>query len=334
MGVKTPIQILASVSKCRLTYCFIFLLVCTLFYPQESKSYAKYHQLINEAETLASELSFIEALNQYDQVFKHYDFVFVRDYKVAAQLALAINDINKAFLYLEKSIGAGWTLRSIKKNKYLSLLRKKPQWWALKKSYPELRASYLTGIDLDLRKKVHLMFKKDQRKAFGALIKIGARAKENYATQKFAPFSEVQMDELQDILNDYGYPGEKSIGNTYWASTIIGHHNSISQSYVKNDARYTNMQPSLIIALEKGLMSPYEYALIADWRIAVLSNRTDAGYGFLSLPKHETLSLTNELRNKIGLRSIALRNKLVDVGQTTGIDFYLPDWISGKIKIE
>jgi len=29
-----------------------------------------------------------------------------------------------------------------------------------------------------------------------------------------------------------------------------------------------------------------------------------------------------------------LRNKLIDIGEKTGMSFYLPDWIDGKIKIE
>jgi len=31
---------------------------------------------------------------------------------------------------------------------------------------------------------------------------------------------------------------------------------------------------------------------------------------------------------------VALRNKLIDVENKTGINFYLPDWVKGKIIIE
>jgi hypothetical protein len=81
-------------------------------------------------------------------------------------------------------------------------------------------------------------------------------------------------------------------------------------------------------------MSPYEFALIDDWQKAVASERTVPGYGFLISPKKSTLLETNQLRYKIGLRSIELRNKLVDVEKKTGMNFYLPDWIKGKINIE
>jgi hypothetical protein len=142
------------------------------------------------------------------------------------------------------------------------------------------------------------------------------------------------MFELIKILDDQGYPGEQLIGNNYWMSTILSHHNSISKEYVNQDTLYNFIKPKLIKAIENGQISPYEFAMIDDWYIAVNSGRTQTGYGFLNPPLSSTLTETNKLREKIGLRTIELRNKLVDVENETGINFYLPDWIKGKIKVE
>lgn len=294
----------------------------------------EYHKQITEAEKLLSEEQFTDALVRYEQIFTLYDFVFLRDYKVASQLALYLDDKTKAFEYLKEGIVAGWELKALRKNKFLKALQKDPEWISIEQSYSNLRSQYGTRIDRDLREKVRLMFKKDQKKAMGALFRIGNKAQERYGTKKFAPHSKNQMFKLIEILNNDGYPGEKIIGNDFWMSTIISHHNSISLEYSRKDTLYNFIKPKLIRAIENGEMSPYEFALIDDWQKAVASERTVPGYGFLISPKKSTLLETNQLRYKIGLRSIELRNKLVDVEKKTGINFYLPNWIKGKIKIE
>lgn len=298
------------------------------------QDYRRYHKQINEAEKRIGDEQFKEALNIYNDVFKAFDFVFLKDYKIAAQLALYLNDKEKAFEIIKKGIATGWDLKSLKRNNYLSDLHHDSEWKLMVEGYPKLRQKYLERIDESTRKEVHKLFKADQRKALGALFRLGDKAQEKYALKKFAPHSEAQLTKLIRIMEDHGYPGEQLIGNSFWVSTVLSHHNSITTAYVKNDTLYNFIKPKLSIALEKGQISPYEFAIIDDWRIAVSSDRTQAGYGYLSPPLSSTLTETNKLRQSIGLRSIELRNKLVDVEKKTGMNFYLPDWIDGKIKIE
>jgi len=304
------------------------------FQANENLDYKEYHIQINEAEKLLSEEQFADALVQYEQVFTVYDFVFLRDYKVASQLALYLNDSTKAFEYLKEGIAAGWELKDLKKNEFLKELQKDSKWITIEQSYSNLHSQYQTGIDQNLRETVHLMFKKDQKKAMAALFRIGNKAQEKYGTKKFAPHSENQMFKLIEILNNDGYPGERIIGNDFWMSTIIGHHNSISLEYSKKDTLYNFIRPKLINAIANGDISPYEFALMDDWQKAVESERAVPGYGFLNSPKKYTLLKTNQLRQDIGLRSVGLRNKLIDMEKKTGMNFYLPDWIKGKINIE
>jgi len=315
-------------------FCLIPIIILTGSQANKSLDYLEYHKKIIEAEKLLSEGEFGDALIIYEQVFKLYDFVFLRDYKVASQLALYLDDKSKACGYIKKGIAAGWEIKAIRKNQFLKPLYNDPEWRTIEQFYNNLRSQYKTRIDSDLREKVRHMFKKDQKKAMGALFRIGNKAKERYGTKKFAPHSENQMFDLIEILNKDGYPGEKIIGNDFWMSTIISHHNSISLEYAWKDTLYNFIKPKLIRAIENGEMSPYEYASIDDWQKAVVSERTIPGYGFLISPKDSTLLETNQLRQKIALRSIELRNKLVDVERQTGLDLYLPNWIKGKINIE
>lgn len=296
--------------------------------------YFSYHKQIKEAETLISHEDFKGALERYEKVFNSYDFVFSRDYKVAAQLAFYLGDKAATFDLIERGLASGWTLKALKKEKFLSPLQKEPGWTLLKNNYDSLHGVYLNRIDPMLRDSVHEMFKRDQKKAMGALFKIGNSAQEQYGTEKFAPHSEQQMAQLFEIMDNHGYPGERIIGNDYWMSTVISHHNSISEEYTKKDTLYNYIRPALKKALALGQISPYEFSMIDDWRIAVVSNRTAVGYGFLNAPLSGTLSETNALREKAGLRSVELRNKLVDLENKTGMNLYLPDWVIGKIEVE
>jgi hypothetical protein len=300
----------------------------------DPNNYQRYHEQINQAEKLISDERFHEALDRYQEVFNAFDFVFLRDCRVAAQLALYLNKKEEALEFIKLGIADGWDLRSLRKNAILSKLQKEPEWKSIEEAYPELRKKYSERIDESTREEVHDMFKTDQKKALGALLRMGDKAQDKYAIKKFAPHSETQLKKLIEILEDQGYPGEKLIGNNYWMATILSHHNSISTHYVNKDTLYTFIRPKLAKAIETGQISPYEFALIEDWRIAVGSERTQTGYGFINPPLSSTLTETNGLRQEIGLRTIELRNKLIDVEKRTGIDFYLPDWIDGKIKVQ
>ncbi|MGB5205351.1 MAG: hypothetical protein WBN63_14270 [Eudoraea sp.] len=323
----------------KFTYLTFFYFIFPLFTltgveNDENRDYLNYHRQVIEAESLIAEEKYGEALSSYENLISSYEFVFLRDYQVATQLAFYLNERQKALRLLEEGITAGWELKELKNNKFLASLQDEPAWTALENNYDSLRSFYLNRIDPKLREKVHEMFKKDQKKALGALFRIGNKAQENYGNKKFAPHSENQMAGLINILQSQGYPGERLIGNDYWMSTILGHHNSISEDYTKKDTLYQSIRPALEKALASGEISPYEFAMIDDWKIAVVSNRTAIGYGFLNAPKEETLTETNLLRQKIGLRTIETRNKLVDIESSTGMNFYLPDWVQGKIIFE
>ncbi len=300
---------------------------------EPSQDYSHYYSRVIEAEHLIVGQQYRDALLIYEEIFATYDFVFLNDYQVATQLAVAVNDHNKAIQYLREGIEAGWTLKSIKKNAYLKKMQEGPEWKSIRQSYKQKRRTYEAGLNQVVRKRVKKMFSRDQWKAIGALFTFSSKAQDRYAEKKFAPHSEAQMSKLISILNEYGYPGEKMIGNNFWMATILSHHNSISQAYVKADTLFQFVKPDLLHAIKSGQMSPWEFALVDDWYIAVKSERKEVGYGFLNAPSQEELTLMNELRQRIGLRSVEIRNGLIDIENLTGMNFYLGGrpWVEGKI---
>lgn len=315
-------------------FCHLLVFCLTHISAPAQNDYFQYHKQLTEAERLICEDKFEDALEIYGQVFRSYDFIFCRDYKVAAQVALYLGDKDRAFGYIQKGIAAGWGKKALRKNKFLKPLQDDPGWKIIDQAYDSLHAQYVSKMDQKTRAEVHKMFKKDQRKALGALLRIGDKAQERYAIKVFAPHSEIHMAQLIQILDNFGYPGEQLIGNDFWMSTIISHHNSTTREYVQNDTIYDFIKPKLIQAIQAGQISPYEFAMMDDWQIAVASDRTEPGYGFLNNPRQSTLMTTNKLRTSIGLRTIELRNKLVEVEKRTGINFYLPDWVQGEIDVQ
>ena len=311
-----------------------------IFYLPEIKAnteddYLLYHTSVRKAEELIAEESFDLALQRYQQLFKTYSFVFLRDYKVATQLALHLNKRELAYNWLQLGIANGWTMNSIRSNKFLKELRTGDRWASIKNKYDSLHTIYLTRIDLGLRSEINKMFKRDQSKALGALFKLSSKGQDKYAERKFAPANEIQVKRLDQLLDGSGYPGERLIGNDYWAQTIISHHNSISQEYCKHRTMYHDMRPKLFAAVQAGEMAPHELAIMDDWFTTVESGWQTPSYGYLADLNEENLLKANHLRVKIGLRKIETRNGLIDVQQKTGINFYLPAWPkkNGKIHL-
>lgn len=316
------------------TFLFIGLFIVS-FKSNGQEGYLSYHSKVIDCETLIAEEKFEEAIYQFDVLFEKYDFVFLRDIKLAVELSVFLKDYKSGIKFTKRGIKAGWTLKSLNKNQHLKSLREQPAWNEILSEYDSLNKMYESRLNMPLKNEVHEMFKKDQKKALGALFRIGQKAQRKYSEKKFAPHSEAQLKKIEQILKEYGYPGEQLIGNNVWSSVILSHHNSISVHYNSQDTLYTQLRPKLLKALEKGEISPYEFAQIEDWRIAALNNHNKTNYGFLGAIQNTTaLDAVNKNRAAIGLRSVELRNKLIDIENKTGLNLHLPKgWQSGKIIV-
>ncbi|MEM6379027.1 MAG: hypothetical protein AAF705_12500 [Bacteroidota bacterium] len=313
------------------------LIILTLFIPftnqaKTDQDYLLYHQKVIEAESLIVDQSYQAALAVYEKLFEDYDFVFLREYQVASQLAIHLGKGAEALPIVEQGILGGWTLKAMKKNTYLANKWDRKSWKIILERYPILRAQYESQLNQPLKGQLKKMFAKDQRKAFSVFIRLGSKAKEHYAERKFVPHSIEQMRLLNEILLRYGYPGERLIGPNYWTSTVLSHHNSISPDFNQKDLLYPAMKPLLKDALRTGYLAPSEWALIDEWYRICTQTSDQAEYGLIKQALPEEKDHINQLRAALYLRNVELRNQLIDVEQATGMNFYLPKgWVSGKI---
>ncbi|WP_077923819.1 hypothetical protein [Spirosoma sp. 209] len=302
--------------------------------PCAPPDYRIYHRSIARIHDLIASQQYNDALVAYKNVFTSYDFVFLRDYKIAAQLALYLGRPGEALGFVHKGFAAGMTPKQIRKHAFLRQLTDQPDWKKLKKQYPAQRGIYQQRINPAVRAEVQAMFRKDQWKALGALFTFSSRRQDHYAEKRFAPHSQIQLARLTRILKAYGYPGEKLTGNGSWGAVILSHHNSISQRHALADTLYPALKPKLLNALALGQLSPYELALIDDWYVAVKSSRREKRYGYMDDVLTETeRDKVNEWRGEIGLSRVETINALMDRQQETGLNFHLPFRQPAKTRI-
>jgi len=301
---------------------------------KKTVDYNKYHSEIILAEELISEEKYKEALIRYEKLFTEYSFIFLRDYKVASQISFQIGEKEKGLTYIKKAIANGLELKKLKEEKFFSRYLLDADWKKIEEQYEDLRNLFLNRINLTIEKEVRSMFENDQKIAYEAYIIEDEKEQEEFITKNFPKHSEKQLVNLIRILEINGYPGEFLIGNDVWVSTILSHHNSQGTDYVRKDTLYDFIKPKLIQFLNKGYISPYEIALVEDWKKTVISEWSESPYGYLNPPNTSNISQINKTRIAIGLRTVELRNKLIDIEVKTGMSFYLPDWVDGKIKIE
>lgn len=295
------------------------------------EDYLQYHLKISQAEELIAEGSFYGAIQVYEEVFKSYPFVFLRDYKNATQIAWHLGDETKALEFVRLGITGGWEMKQIKKHNFLNGLAETAGFKTVKKQYDSLRAVYLDRINSDLRWEVRKMSWRDQWMAIKGLLRFSEKSQAKWGEKRFAPKNEERLRRLLDIINQYGYPGEKLIGNEVWMMGIVSRRNQFSAEFNQSDTVYQGLKPILYTSISKGEMLPAIFASIDDWYITIKSSWQTGSYGFLAELKPEDIPRSNKLREKIGLRSVEVHNALIDVQNQTGMWFNM--WPSGGKKI-
>lgn len=286
--------------------------------------YSTYHSEVYQAEELIVQESFVEALDIYRRLFENYNFIFVRDYKVATQIAWHLGFEDEAYEYLRLGIAGGWEMNSIKGNKFLKELLQQQEWTLIKSQYDSLRNVFNMNINQEIRAEVRDMSLRDQRKALGSAFRIGSKSQDRFGENKFAPLNEKHLLRVIEIIENEGFPGEKLVGYEPWGQGILSRHNSISQAYCKSDTLYPFVRPILLSSINKGNLSPASFAWIDDWFITVESGWSKGSYGYVKQLNQNEISKSNEIREQIGLRKVETRNQLIDMQNETQMDFYLP----------
>lgn len=293
----------------------------------QTGNYRNYHHKIIKAEEFIVAGQFNESLEIYRMLTHTYEYVFLRDIKVAVQLSAYLSDTNNLFYFLEKGMNKGLTSKEIMKMKVFRKFKNDNRWKNLKANKDQFRKEFEGNINLQLRAEIKEMFNEDQKRAIRVALTPLKQWRKRYTNRKFVPNNRKQVRRINQIIDQSGYPGEKIIGDKSWAAVILSHN--------EHDTIYNQLRPKLYSAFERGELSAIELAIIETWRIVVDTDRKEKGFIIWGeeITKPESIK-GDSLRQRIGLRSIGLNNKLIQTEKELDMNFYLSPFHGGIVTIK
>ena len=293
----------------------------------DTDNYLNYHKEIIRAEEYIVKKQFAESLKIYRLLSEEYEHLFLRDCKVAAQLAAYTGDAENLFFFLERGMKKGWTLKEIIRNRSFKKFKYDKRWAYLESNQDRFKENFYQGINTQLRTEIRKMFVKDQKRALRVALTPIKKWRERYTKCKFVPNNRVQVRRINKIIDQFGYPGEKIIGDKSWATVIISHN--------EHDTIYYELESKLYSAFERGEISPIDLAIIETWRTGVNTGWKDKSFIiFKEQIGVQEATHADSLRQSIGLRNIELNNKLIQIQNELKMNFYLSPFHGGLITIK
>jgi hypothetical protein len=181
-----------------------FLIQVVVVYAQEV-DYRNYYKAINRAELRIVDSLYSDAINIYDSAFSMVAKPFGKDYHNAALCACIAGNDDKAFVYLDKLMDKGLTMDYFNKDFYKPL-RNNQKWSDFSKKYDSKHDEIMKTFDLNLRRELETMQKKDQAMDMLRMSNI-AQDKDSFAIFVFK-----NMEKLIEIINTKGFPDENKFG--------------------------------------------------------------------------------------------------------------------------
>jgi hypothetical protein len=193
---------------------YLLLLFTISFNIAFSQNYIEYNKLITKAENHILDSNYTEAIVNYTEAFKKFDFVFAKHCYTALQATSLSKDSTKAVFFLRKGIKQGLELDLLENAPLISNLSKNT-WWNnfIATEYDSLHAIYLSKINVRLRDQLiklatldQLYTKKLNKYRFRIIPQIIAYR--NWKTE----IGKLVEIELLTMIEKYGFPGEKLVG--------------------------------------------------------------------------------------------------------------------------
>lgn len=192
-----------------LSFLFFLLMISSKLSICQS-NYLIYHRNINRAEKLLIIGEIDSALNEYQNNFELYSFIFPRDALIAAQFAYYFQKKDKTMYFIVKSFQQGVTPYHLMQLPVLKPIFEKDTKFAtsLIDTFNKTRSSYLKKINKEALKVVVNSWWKEQlyRQIFTEhSIKLNGKCvldSVNYSV----------IQEIRHIQKKYGFPGQKIVG--------------------------------------------------------------------------------------------------------------------------
>ncbi len=172
-----------------------FVFLSNLFNAQED--YFDYHRSINSTEELIGQEKFADAVGGYDVIFKEYDYVFLKDLLIAAQVAYLSSDVEKTNEWLLRAVANGYECGCITVMPVFKEYVKTDGWIQIVSKSSGLHDEYLASIDLGLHYEFHHRYKQEQ---------------ENKTTDRNFEIVYSNYKRIKSLMDSMPFPSERLIG--------------------------------------------------------------------------------------------------------------------------
>ena len=243
-----------------------------------AQDYTLYHRLVNNAERLFFLNRDVEgALRCYDSAFAAFDFVFVKDCYMAAQVAYSQAD-KRYIAYMRKGFQHGllpWHMKMAPVFK--PLVKDSVAMMRNFRDYPALRKKYLAGIKVNVLKRITEMAAKDQ-------------TEKRFPTEQYVPILTKNVRYIEELIKHVGFPGDKLIGISQqdvlkelghpgmdivdypWGNQFTDDDSSLGQCYIipllqHRVCTYLLFHPYWERLISSGQVHPRDVALLHDWML-------------------------------------------------------------------
>ena len=246
----------------------IIILLCTSLGGFAQQDYLEYHRQINIAEELIVKEKFIESVNQYDSIINQYEYIFLKDLVIAAQIAILSNNFEKSTNWLKKAISNGYDCKCIERIPVFQEYSKTNSWQNIVSNSEKYNLIYLDSINLDLHYEFHHRYKQEQE---------SKRQREKYVTIVYRNYNRIKS-----LMDSIPFPSERIIGiddESIFPTSRGGKLNSCEASNSKviptllhYDNPITDIGLSKFIdAIKSGHLHPRQFAYIYSFETNYVS---------------------------------------------------------------
>lgn len=324
---------------------FLLLLLSSLRSFSQEKDYFDYHKRVSKALMSMLDGDYQNSLKEYRLIAKDYDFIFPKDYYIAAQLAASIDSVNISKHFLSRIITNGVDLNFLKRNKILNIKYSNQDWSDLKEI--DNKKEYFNNYKLiENIYNLDQTFKcKNDRWFNNRRFLLNKKLNQNYLE-----FNDSLVDALLDFTKRNGFPSYQIIGCNH--QPIISSSKALIIMYHHPNA-FSKFGDSLLLSeVKKGNLHLFDYALLYDFEARhylvqpkLYKNQNIKKYKFNVRwenidPKKGGVpiddNVTNRERIKIGLVPVEYQRKMKVLNQRyrmnysnndySGIDFLFFDF--------
>lgn len=310
---------------------YIISLLCFLPAFAQGKDYLTYHTYINEAEENLVNDRIDSCFYYYDKAFNEFDFIFVKDAFIAAEVALRHNDYRRLTWYLVRGAQNGLQTDCLNMDVFNDL-----------KSLPVYSAVH-NSMDTALehyhkKHAANAELATDWQLRFGAMMDIGQLGTSD---EKETAIKD-NVKAVKDLLATKGYPGEKLLGPMYDCEEMANY--TAIGSLLLYDCWMAENHAALWEAVKRGELHPREFGTMCE---AELKNEKSknlhevynkncysklkpwglyfALYDYLMLSPQKYAAI-DALRAKYGMCSIETDIKKKELERTEGYKFNFGKW--------